>query len=105
VFFLERCANDDRTAVNPTEAVLAEVRADGMRINHGFAAGLDLDTFKRRIGDVLGVSLDGIERSLPEITMAAFVGACSGCARGRARSRAWVRCWPRCWRCAPGCRW
>jgi hypothetical protein len=75
VFFLERCANDDRTAVNPTEAVLAELRADGMRINHGFAAGLDLDAFKRRVGEVLGVSLDGIERSLPEITAAAFVGA------------------------------
>lgn len=80
VFFLERCANDDFTAVNPTEAVLAEVRADGMRINHGFAAGLDLDTFKRRIGDVLGVSLEGIERSLPEITMAAFVGGAAGAA-------------------------
>ena len=75
VFFLERCANDDRSAVHPTEAVLAELRADGMRINHGFAAGLDLDAFKRRVGGVLGVSLDGIERSLPEITAAAFMGA------------------------------
>lgn len=75
VFFLERCANDDRTAVNPTEAVLAELRADGMHINHGFAAGLDLDAFKRRVGEATGVSLEGIERSLPEITAAAFMGA------------------------------
>lgn len=80
VFFLERCANDDFTAVNPTEAVLAEVRADGMRVNHGFAAGLDLDAFKRRIGEALGMSLEGIERSLPEITMAAFAGGASGAA-------------------------
>lgn len=75
VFSLERCAKDDLSGISPTDAVLAEQRADGMRLNLGFAPGLDLDAFKRRVGEAIGVSLEGIERSLPEITAAAFVGA------------------------------
>ncbi len=75
VFFLERCMGDGGQGVHPEEAVLSEVRPDGSRINHGFAPGLDLEAFKRRVGGVLGISLDGIERSLPEITAAAFMAA------------------------------
>ena len=82
VFFLERTADAAGTGVHPTDAVLAELRADGSRVNHGFASGIDLETFKRRVGAALGVSLDGIENSLPEITAAAFVGAGSQGSQG-----------------------
>lgn len=75
VFFYERCRDQAGTGVHPDEAVLAEVRADGMRINHGFHKGLDLASFKRVLEGVLELPLDGIERSLPEITAAAFMAS------------------------------
>lgn len=75
VFFYERCRDEAGTGVNPNEAVLAEVRPGGMRVNHGFHEGLDLAAFKRALGAALGMSLEGLERGLPEITMAAFMGA------------------------------
>lgn len=78
VFFHERCMGNDHATVSPNEAVLAEVRADGSRLNHGFKNGIDLEAFKRELGAVLGVSLDGIETSLPAITAAAFVGGGGG---------------------------
>lgn len=74
VFFWERCRDQAGTGVSPTDTVLAEVRPDGMRLNHGFHQGLDLESFKRTLGANLGISLDGLERSLPEVTMAAFTG-------------------------------
>ncbi|HEY0133740.1 MAG TPA: DUF4328 domain-containing protein [Nannocystis sp.] len=83
VFFLERTRDEAGTAMHPNDAVLAEVRADGMRISHGPASGIDLETFKSRVGAALGVSLDGIENSLPEITAAAFVGAGGARAAGK----------------------
>lgn len=75
VFFYERCLGDGGAPVHPTEAVLAEVRPDGSRINHGFHPGLDLAAFKEHLGKVLGISLAGLEASLPPITMDAFRGA------------------------------
>ena len=78
VFFLERTRDEAGTGVHPTDAVLAEMRADGSRVNHGFATGLDLEAFKSRVGAALGVSLAGIETSLPEVTAAAFMGAPTG---------------------------
>ncbi|MBA3549520.1 MAG: DUF4328 domain-containing protein [Nannocystis sp.] len=75
VFFWERTRDQSGNGVSPTDTVLSEVRPEGMRINHGFHKGLDLASFKRTLGDTLGLSLDGLERSLPEITMAAFRGA------------------------------
>lgn len=75
VFFYERCLGDGGAPVHPTEAVLAEVRPDGSRINHGFHPGLDLAAFKEHLGEVLGISLAGLEASLPPITMDAFRGA------------------------------
>lgn len=77
VFFFERCMGNDHATVSPNEAVLAEVRADGSRLNHGFKQGVDLEAFKRELGGVLGVSLDGLESSLPPVTAAAFVGGAS----------------------------
>ncbi len=74
VFFWERCRDAAGTGVSPDETVLAEVRPEGMRMNHGFHKGLDLDSFKRTLGATLGISLDGLEHSLPEITAAAFMG-------------------------------
>ena len=74
VFFLERGMDAAGTGAHPTAAALAELRADDTRVDHGLAPGLDLAAFKRRLGELLGMSLDGIERSLPEITMAAFQG-------------------------------
>jgi hypothetical protein len=78
VFLLERCLDAAGAGVSPDDAVLAELRADGMRVNHGFKPGVDLEAFKRRVGEATGVSLAGVERSLPEITAAAFVGAAGG---------------------------
>ncbi len=78
VFFLERTRDEAGTGVHPTDAVLAELRADGSRVNHGFASGLDLEAFKTRVGSALGVSLAGIEKSLPEVTAAAFMGSPAG---------------------------
>lgn len=78
VFFFERCMGNDHATVSPSEAVLAEVRADGSRLNHGFKQGVDLEAFKSNLGAVLGVSLEGIESSLPPVTAAAFVGAGGG---------------------------
>ena len=75
VFSLERTTDEAGTAVHPNDAMLAELRADGSRVNHGFASGTDLETFKNRVGAALGVSLAGIENSLPEITAAAFAAA------------------------------
>jgi hypothetical protein len=69
---------NDHATVSPNEAVLAEVRADGSRLNHGFKEGIDLEAFKQHLGGVLGVSLAGLETSLPPITMAAFVAAGGG---------------------------
>lgn len=78
VFFYERCMGNDHATVSPNEAVLAEVRADGSRLNHGFKEGIDLEAFKQHLGGVLGVSLEGLETSLPPVTMAAFVAAGGG---------------------------
>ena len=78
VFFWERCVDMNTGGVSPTDAVLAEVRSDGMRINHGFHTGLDLAAFKGKLGEVLGISLAGLEASLPEITAEAFVKAGGG---------------------------
>lgn len=78
VFFWERCLDMNSGGVSATDAVLAEVRADGMRINHGFHTGLDLAAFKGKLGEVLGISLAGLEASLPPITAAAFMGAGGG---------------------------
>lgn len=78
VFFLERTRDEAGTGVHPTDAVLAELRADGSRVNHGFAPGLDLEAFKNRVGAALGISLAGIETSLPEVTAAAFMGSPAG---------------------------
>ncbi len=78
VFFYERCMGNDHATVSPSEAVLAEVRADGSRLNHGFKEGLDLEAFKTHLGQVLGVSLAGLETSLPPITAAAFMAAGGG---------------------------
>lgn len=85
VFFLERCRDEAGTGVHPSEAVLSELRSDDSRVNHGFAPGLDLAAFKQRVGAALGVSLEGIERSLPEITMAAFTGAGGGGASAKGK--------------------
>ena len=82
VFFYERCMGNDHATVSPNEAVLAEVRADGSRLNHGFKEGIDLAAFKTHLGQVLGVSLDGLETSLPPITAAAFAGAGAGAGAG-----------------------
>lgn len=78
VFFWERCLDMNSGGVSATDAVLAEVRDGGMRVNHGFHKGLDLAAFKAKLGEVLGVSLAGLEASLPPITMAAFTGASRG---------------------------
>jgi len=78
VFFLERTRDEAGTGVHPTDAVLAEMRADGSRVNHGFASGLDLEAFKSRVGAALGVSLAGLETSLPQVTAAAFMGSPAG---------------------------
>ena len=78
VFFWERCRDQAGTGVSPDETVLAEVRPEGMRINHGFHKGIDLASFKRTLGETLGISLDGLETSLPEITAAAFIAAGRG---------------------------
>ena len=78
VFFWERCVDMNTGGVSPTDAVLAEVRSDGMRINHGFHKGLDLAAFKGKLGEALGISLAGLEASLPEITAEAFVKAGGG---------------------------
>lgn len=75
VFFYERCMGNDHATVAANEAVLSEVRADGSRLNHGFKDGIELEGFKQHLGVVLGVSLAGLETSLPPVTMAAFVGA------------------------------
>lgn len=82
VFFWERCRDAAGTGVSPDETVLAEVRPEGMRLNHGFHKGLDLESFKRALGESLGVSLDGLERSLPPITAAAFMGKGAGTGKG-----------------------
>lgn len=87
VFFYERCMGDGGAPVHPTEAVLAEVRPDGSRINHGFKTGLDLAAFKQHLGEVLGISLAGLEASLPAITMAAFRGEGGGAAAGATGAR------------------
>lgn len=83
VFFWERCRDAAGTGVSPDETVLAEVRPEGMRINHGFHKGLDLGSFKRTLGESLGMSLDGLERSLPEITAAAFMGKGAAASTGK----------------------
>lgn len=82
VFFYERCRDDAGTGVHPEDAVLAEVRPEGMRVNHGFHKGLDLEAFKRALGAALDVPLDGLERGLPEITAAAFMAAGRGAPAG-----------------------
>jgi len=84
VFFLERTRDDAGTGVHPTDAVLAEMRADGSRVNHGFAPGLDLEAFKSRVGGALGISLAGLESSLPQVTAAAFMGSPGAYAGGGA---------------------
>lgn len=78
VFFYERCLDQAGTGVHTSEAVIAEARSDGSRVNHGFHPGLDLQAFKANMGKVLDVSLDGLESSLPPITMAAFMGQGAG---------------------------
>lgn len=78
VFSYERCLGDAGAGVHPSEAVLAESRADGSRINFGFKEGLDLAAFKQHLGEVLGISLDGLETSLAPVTMDAFVAAGGG---------------------------
>jgi hypothetical protein len=78
VFFYERCMGNDHATVSPNEAVLAEVRADGSRLNHGFKEGIDLEAFKQHLGGVLGVSLAGSRRACRRSPMAAFVGAGGG---------------------------
>lgn len=75
VFFYERCMGNDHATVAANEAVLAEARADGSRLNHGFKEGIDLDAFKVHLGGVLGVSLAGLETSLPAISAADFVNS------------------------------
>ncbi|MEZ4448826.1 MAG: DUF4328 domain-containing protein [Nannocystaceae bacterium] len=78
VFTYERCRDDAGTAVSPTDCVLAEIRPDGMRLNHGFKSGLDLEAFKRHLGEVLGLSLDGLESSLPAVTVTDFIARGGG---------------------------
>lgn len=75
VFFYERCRDEAGTGVSPSDCVLAEVRQDGTRVNHGFLPGVDLAAFKGHLGKVLGFSLDGLEASLPAVTAEAFVAA------------------------------
>lgn len=87
VFFYERTADLNTGAVHPKEAVLAEVRADGSRSNYGFHEGLDLQAFKSHLGKVLGISLDGLETSLPPVTAAAFVAAGGAPRAGGGQSR------------------
>lgn len=86
VFTYERCRDQAGTAVHPSDAVLAEIRPGGTRLNHGFKTGLGLADFTRELGEVLGVSLDGLEGSLPPVTVADFVarggGQGSGAPRG-----------------------
>lgn len=83
VYFYERCAEDG-------EAVLAGV-CEGERANYGFYRGVELEDFKRVLGDHLGVSLEGLETSLPEITMDAFVGAAgsAGSSAGASGEMSW----------------
>lgn len=71
-FFYERCLGQNGELAE-NEAVLAEVNPNG-RKNHGFFQGDGLESFKENLGKVLGISLAGIENSLPPITMAAFMG-------------------------------
>lgn len=78
VFTYERCRDDAGTAVSQTDAVLAELRADGSRVNHGFKTGLDLAAFTAHLGELLGVSLDGLDGSLPPVTVADFVARGGG---------------------------
>lgn len=73
VFYLERCL-DASGALSPTDVAFAAVTPEG-RSNYGFFPDAGLSTFKERLGAVLGVSLEGLETSLPPITMAAFMGA------------------------------
>lgn len=72
VFFYERCLGQTG-GVAENEAVLAEAKPNG-RMNYGFHQGLGLSSFKEHLGKLLGISLEGIENSLPPITMADFVG-------------------------------
>ena len=83
VFFYERCRDEAGTGVHPSECVLAEVRPDGSRINHGFLKGVDLAAFKAHLGQALGISLDGLETSLPAVTAEAFLAAGGGPGRAR----------------------
>lgn len=78
VFFYERCRDEAGTGVSGSDCVLAEVRADGSRVNHGFMPGVDLAAFKEHLGKVLGFSLAGLETSLPAVTMDAFIAAGGG---------------------------
>ena len=89
VFTYERCRDDAGTAMSPTDAVLAELRADGSRVNHGFKTGLDLAAFTTHLGELLGVSLAGLEGSLPPVTVADFIarGGGPGAAVGRGTPR------------------
>jgi hypothetical protein len=73
VFFLERC-RDQAGVLSEHDVVLAGVTPE-QRTSYGFFQGDGLATLKNELGRLVGVSLDGIERSLPPITMAAFVGA------------------------------
>lgn len=68
----ERCADSSGAGVSEVDAVLAQVRADGSRINHGFRPGLDLDAFKAGLGELLGISLDGLEARLQPIDLGAY---------------------------------
>jgi hypothetical protein len=82
VFFYERCLNQKMDGMSETDAVLAEVRDDQSRSNYGFKAGLGLESFKTYLGEVLGISLIGLERSLAPVTMDAFVGAARAIPQG-----------------------
>ncbi len=76
VFFFERCLGNDST-LSETDAVLAEVNPESRR-NYGFFSDNGLESFKTQLGQVLGISLAGLETSLPPVTMAAFMGAGAG---------------------------
>lgn len=78
VFTYERCRDDSHAAMSTTEAVLAELRPDGARLNHGFKKGVDLEAFKAHLGETLGISLEGLESSLPPVTVEDFIARGGG---------------------------
>ncbi len=78
LFFWERCLDAAMTGEAGGDGVLSEVRGDQSRSNYGFFPGLGLDDFCKNLGGVLGVKIEGVRGSLPEIDMAAFLGAGGG---------------------------